>query len=39
MIQNPIPGHTSGENYNSNRYMHPQIYSSAIYNSQDMDAI
>ena len=37
---NPTPGHTSGkdESSNSKKYMHPNIHSSMIYNSQDMGA-
>ena len=35
---NPTPGHTSGENYNSKRYRHPNVHSSTIYNSQNMEA-
>ena len=38
MIQNPTPGHMSGENRNSKRYMHPNVHCSTIYNSQDMKA-
>ena len=33
-----IPGHLSGENHNLKRYMHPNIHSSTIYNSQDLEA-
>ena len=36
---NPTPGHISGENYNSKRYMHPNVHCSTIYNSQGMGAI
>ena len=36
---NPIPGHISGENHNSKRYMHPKVHSSTIYNSQDMEQL
>ena len=32
------PGHISGENHNPKRYMHPNVHSSIIYNSQDMEA-
>ena len=35
---NPTPGHISGENSNSNAYMYPNVHSSTIYNSQDMEA-
>ena len=35
---NPTPGHISGENSNSKRYMHPSVHSSTIYNSQNMEA-
>ena len=40
MIQQSIPGHISrkDENYNSERYMYPNVHSSTIYNSQDMEA-
>jgi len=31
---NSTPGHTSGENHNSKRYMHPNIYCSTIYNNR-----
>ena len=33
------PKHISGEKYNSKRYMHPNVHSSIIYNSQDIEAI
>ena len=38
-IYNPTPGHISrkGENFNLKRYMHPNVHSSTIYNSQDME--
>ena len=35
---NPTPGHISGENSNSKRYMHPNVHYSAIYESQDIEA-
>ena len=37
---NSTPGYISGKNENSNlkRYMHPNIHSSTIYNSQDIEA-
>ena len=35
---NPTPGHRSGENYNSKRYMHPSVHCSVIYSSQDTAA-
>ena len=37
---NSTPGHISKENKNTNskRYMHPNVHSSTIYNSQDMEA-
>ena len=35
---NPTPGHISRENSNSKRYMHPNVHSSTIHNSQDMEA-
>ena len=31
------PGHIPRQNYNSKRYMHPQVPSSTIHNSQDME--
>ena len=34
---NPTPGHRSRQNYNSKRYMHRNVHSSTIYNSQDME--
>ena len=30
---NPTPGHVSGQNCNSKRYMHPNVHGSTIYNS------
>ena len=36
---NSIPGHRSTENHNLKRCMHPNIYCSTIYNSQDMEAV
>ena len=37
---NLIPGHISRKDENSNlkRYMHPNVHSSIIYNSQDTEA-
>ena len=35
---NPIPTHISRENSNLKRYMHPNVHSTTIYNSQDMEA-
>ena len=37
---NPTPGHKSGkdENFNLKRYIHPNVHSCTIYNSQDMEA-
>ena len=35
---NPTPGHVSGENYPQKIYMHPNVYCTTIYNSQDMEA-
>ena len=32
------PGHISRENYNSERYMHPNVHCSTVYNGQDMGA-
>ena len=34
----PTPGHISSQNHNLKRYLHPSVHSSAIYNSQDMEA-
>ena len=34
----PAPGHISRENCNSKRDMHPNVHSSTIYNSQDVEA-
>ena len=33
----PIPGQIFRENHKSKRYMHPNVHSSTIYNSQDME--
>ena len=35
---NPTPWHTSREDINSKRFMHPNVHNSTIYNSQDMGA-
>ena len=35
---NPTPEHISRGNHSSERYMHPEVHCSAIYNSQDMEA-
>ena len=35
---NPTPGHISGENHKSKRYMHPNVHCSIIYNNPDMEA-
>ena len=35
---NSILGYVSGENYNSKRYMHPNVHRSTIYNRQDKEA-
>ena len=35
---NPTPGHISGENSNSKRYMHSNVHCSIICNIQDMEA-
>ena len=35
---NPTPGQISGENYNLEKYMHPNVHSSTICNSQNMEA-
>ena len=34
---NPTPGQIAGENYNLEKYMYPNVHSSTIYNSQDME--
>ena len=34
---NPTPGLLSGENYNSERYMHPSVHSSTIHNNQEAE--
>ena len=36
---NPTPGHISRQNYNLKRHVHPYVYNSTIYNSQDMETI
>ena len=36
-LSNPTPGHIIRENHYSNRYMHPSVHCSTIYNSQDME--
>ena len=36
---NSAHGRTSGQNYNLGRYMCPDVYSSAVYNRQDMETI
>ena len=38
MIRNPTPEDTSRENSNLKRYMHSNVHSSTIYNSQDTEA-
>ena len=40
LSNNATPGHISGKDKNSNlkRYMHHNVHSSTIYNSQDMEA-
>ena len=35
---NPIPGHISGQNYNSKKYMHSYFHSCTVHNSQNMEA-
>ena len=37
LSSNLIPGHISGQNYNSKWYMHPCVHISAIHNSQDVE--
>ena len=34
----PSSGDISGENYDSKSYMHPNVHSSTIYNSQNLEA-
>ena len=34
----PTPGHITRDNSNLKRYMHPNVHSSTIYNSQDTEA-
>ena len=34
----PTPGHISGENHNSERYLHPNVHCSTIHDSQNMEA-
>ena len=36
-FSNPTPGHLSGQNYNSKRYMQLYVHCSNIHNSQDME--
>ena len=36
---NHTPGHISGVNSDLKRYMHPNVHSSTIYNSQDMELL
>ena len=38
MIQQSTLGLIFKENHNLERYMHPNVHSSTIYNSQDMEA-
>ena len=40
-FSNPSPGHVSGKKktLNSKRYTYPNVHSSTIYNSQDMEAM
>ena len=33
----PTPGHISGQNYNSKRYIYSYVHSSTAHNSQDME--
>ena len=37
MIQQSHTWHISRQNYNLKRYMHSNVHSSTIYNSQDME--
>ena len=34
---NPTPGHISGENHSSRRYLHPYVCGSTIYDNEDME--
>ena len=34
---NPTPGHISGQNFHSKRYLHLYVHCSIIHNSQDME--
>ena len=36
-LSSHTPGHLSGENFDSKRYMHSNVHSSTIYNSQDVE--
>jgi len=36
-FSNSTPGHLSGQNHNSKRYMHPYVHINTIYNSQDTE--
>ena len=38
-LLHPTPGHVSGENRNSKRYIHPNVHCSTIYNCQEMETI
>ena len=38
MTSNPTPGHISREKHALKKYMYPKVHSSAIHNSQDMEA-
>ena len=38
-LRNPITGHIPWENHNSEMYMHPNVHSTTIYNTQDIEAI
>ena len=37
LSSNPIPGHISGQNFHSKRYMYPYVHCSTIHDSQDME--
>ena len=37
-FSNPTPGHISVKDSNSKRCMHPSVYGSTVYNSQDKEA-
>ena len=38
MTHNPTPGHIPREDFNTKRYMHPNIHCSTLYNLHDTEA-